>query len=96
MPKIQVGRGKMTVVNERERRAVARIASVRQYREMTQQQLADQVGMRRAAVSAVECGDRNLRLGEAAAICDALGVDLGAVVSEQPLVLRQEVLKQFE
>lgn len=58
---------------------------------MTQQQLADAIGIRRAAVSAIECGSRNLRLGEAIALCDALGVDLGAVVSVQPLVLRADV-----
>jgi len=61
---------------------------------MTQKQLAEQVGIHQAAMSAIEAGKRYMRLGEAIAACTALGVDLGDVVSDEPLTLRTEV--QFE
>lgn len=86
----------MSTVNEHERRAVARIASLRRYCDLTQQQLADAIGMTRVALQAVEGGNRHLRIGEAVALCAALGVDLSVVVSEQPLMLRQEAVKQSE
>lgn len=79
-------------VDAQERRAVVRIVNLRRYRDMSQQALADAAGMPRFALQAVEVGQRNLRLGEAIALCTALGVELGAVVSGQPLVLRTEVV----
>lgn len=61
---------------------------------MTQQQLAESIGIHQAALSAIESGKRYLRLGEAIALCAALDVSLGDVVSDDPLTLRTEV--QFE
>lgn len=84
----------MESIHALERRAVARIASVRRVRQMTQQQLAEAIGIHQAAMSGIEAGKRYMRLGEAIAACAALGVDLGEVVSEEPLTLRTEV--QFE
>jgi DNA-binding XRE family transcriptional regulator len=78
-------------IDTQERRAAVRLVQLRRYREMSQQRLADAAGMPRFALQAVEAGNRNLRLGEAIALCEALGVELGAVVSDQPLVLRSEV-----
>jgi transcriptional regulator with XRE-family HTH domain len=63
-------------------------------RQMTQQQLAEAIGIHQAALSGIESGKRYLRLGEAIALCTALGVDLGEVVSDEPFTLRTEV--QFE
>lgn len=74
-----------------ERRAVARIANVRRYRQMTQQQLSEATGMRKFAIAEVEGHRRHLRLGEAIALCEALGVSLGDVVSEGPLTLRADL-----
>lgn len=92
--KNKAGLGIMDHIHALERRAVARIASVRRMRQMTQLQLAQAIGVHQAAMSAIESGKRYLRLGEAIAACAALGVDLGQVVSEEPLTLRTEV--QFE
>lgn len=78
-------------INGHERRAVARIASLRLYREMTQKQLANACGMTRNAISSIESGHRSLKLGEAVAIAEALGVDLGALVSTGDLVLNVQV-----
>lgn len=72
-------------IREHERRAIARIYTLRRYRDLTQKQLADAVGMTRGALAAMEEGDRNLRLGEAVAICEVLQVDLAALVSPEPL-----------
>ncbi len=78
-------------VHALERRAVARIASVRRAKQMTQQQLAEAVGIRRTGITEIESGRRYLRLGEAIAICAALGVDLGDVVADEPMALRVDV-----
>jgi transcriptional regulator with XRE-family HTH domain len=83
-------------VHALERRAVARIASVRRAKQMTQQQLAEITGIRRAALSEIEHGQRYLRLGEALALCAALGVELGAVVADEPLVLRTQIVQQID
>ncbi len=58
---------------------------------MTQQQLAEAIGIHQAVMSAIESGKRYLRLGEAIALCTALGVSLGEVVADEPLTLRTEV-----
>lgn len=83
-------------LDARERRAGTRVLGVRRHLDITQQQLADTVGMTRDAVSSIERGRRYFRLGEAAAICQALGVDLSALVAEAPLVLETRSEKQFE
>lgn len=77
----------MEHIDELERRAVDRIASVRRFRHMTQQKLSEATGMRRIAITEVEAHRRHLRVGEALALCNALGVSLGDVVSEGPLTL---------
>lgn len=84
----------MDSIDELERRAVARIASVRRFRQMTQQQLSDATGMRRIAITEVESHRRHLRLGEAIALCAALGVPLADVVSDGPLTLQTDVTIQ--
>lgn len=59
---------------------------------MTQQQLAEAIGIHQAAMSAIESGKRYLRLGEAVALCTALDVDLGKVISDEPFTLHTEVV----
>lgn len=54
---------------------------------MSQRQLADACGVHRMTISAIECGRRSIKLGEAVAISAALGVELGPLVSAEPLVL---------
>lgn len=54
---------------------------------MSQRQLAEACGMTRDAITAIESGRRPIRLDEAIAICDALDVELGALVSTAPLVV---------
>jgi transcriptional regulator with XRE-family HTH domain len=61
---------------------------------MTQQQLAEIIGVHPMTLSAIESGRRYLRLGEAIGLCAALGVSLDEVASDKPFTLRTEV--QFE
>ncbi len=84
----------MESIKDLEHRAVARIASVRRYRQMSQQQLSEATGMPRFAIAEVEGHRRHLRLGEAIALCAALGVALGDVVSDGPLTLQADVTIQ--
>lgn len=69
-------------------RFAANVARVRGARGMTQDDLAGLVGMGRSAIVAVERGGRRIRLGEACAIADALGVALSDMVSDQPLIIQ--------
>jgi transcriptional regulator with XRE-family HTH domain len=77
----------MEHVNEYERRAAVRIANLRRYREMTQQQLATASGLSRIAIASIENCTRYIKLGEAVTLSAALGVELGDLVSAEPLVL---------
>jgi UDP-N-acetylglucosamine 1-carboxyvinyltransferase len=74
-------------IDRHEHRAGARIARLREHRKLTQTQLADACGMTRQAISSIELGKRAFRLGEAVAIAEALEIDLGRLVSADPLVL---------
>lgn len=86
----------MRSINEHERRAVRRIAAVRKHREISQQEMAAAIGMRRAAVSAIECGRKHLRFAEAVAMCRVLDLDLSAVAADEPLVLEKVETERFE
>lgn len=78
----------MEHVNDYERRASARIANLRRTREMTQQQLATASGLSRIAIASIENGTRYIKLGEAVILSAVLGVELGDLVSAEPLVLQ--------
>lgn len=52
--------------------------------------------MTRDAVSSIERGRRYFRLGEAAAICQVLNVDLSALMADDPLVVETRSEQQFE
>lgn len=66
---------------------IARIRAIRQAKGMSAQQLADASGcLSRSAIANLESGRRDtLTLDEAAALCDALGVDLRVVISDEPM-----------
>jgi transcriptional regulator with XRE-family HTH domain len=73
--------------DEVERRFAQNIAAVRRALRMSQQELADRVGMNRSALSELERGHRSARLGEAAAIAEVLGVDLPALLDDKPIIV---------
>jgi transcriptional regulator with XRE-family HTH domain len=77
----------MEGIEELKDRVAARISSLRKIRKMSQRQLAEACGMHRMAINAIEAGSRSIKLTEAAAIAEALGVELGPLVSDEPLVL---------
>ena len=52
--------------------------------------------MHKQALSEVETGRRHLRLGEAIALCEALRLDIGAVVGKEPLVVHISDEARFE
>lgn len=58
----------------------ARVREVRLSNKWTQRQLAEALGVDASAVSRIEQGTRAVRLAEAAAIADALGANLDALV----------------
>jgi transcriptional regulator with XRE-family HTH domain len=68
-------------------RVAVRITGLRKFREMSQRQLAEACGMTRDAITAIESGRRAIKLAEAIAISAALGIELGALVSPEPLVV---------
>lgn len=74
-------------VSEHERRFSARMVNIRKMRDLTQHQLAAGCGLHRSVIAAIETGGRGIRLGEAIVLCAHLGVDLGAMTSERPMVL---------
>jgi transcriptional regulator with XRE-family HTH domain len=59
---------------------------------MTQQQLAERLGIPRSAIAEIETGVRCVSLREGVAIAAALDVPLLDLVSVEPLVLRTETL----
>lgn len=60
---------------------------MRRVRKMTQQQLSDATGINRSSLGLIEVSRRGISLGEAALICEALDVELGAMISAEPLTL---------
>lgn len=80
----------MSAHYEQEARFIARLPHIRTFRGMTQQALADAAGMQRASLGMVEIGRRGVRLGEAAALCDALDVPLADALAAGPLRLTVE------
>jgi transcriptional regulator with XRE-family HTH domain len=74
-----------------EKRFAARLPRVRDARGMSQREVAAAAGMHRTALGSVEHGRRGIQLGEAALLCEALGVPLADMLSSDPLVLRVDV-----
>lgn len=77
----------MGALSEHEVRFAGRVARIRAVRGMSQQQLADHVGITRSAVSEIETSRRFVRIGEAHLIAEALGVPLADMLSPEPLGL---------
>jgi len=69
-------------------RFVENMVRVRSFRGLTQQDLADQIGVKRSAIRDIEAEKRGLQLAEAAAIAAVLGVSLDLLCGEQPLTLQ--------
>lgn len=74
-------------INWHERRVIDRLSAVRRHRKVTLQQLAADTGVPFRTISRIERGNRHLRAGEAVVLCEALGVTMAEVVSDEPLVL---------
>lgn len=76
-------------------RVVTRLRAVREARNITQEELARQVGMSRAVLATLETGKRarGLTLEEALTMCAALGVDLCRLVDPEPLEIHTGTIK---
>ncbi|WP_256789038.1 helix-turn-helix transcriptional regulator [Frankia sp. AvcI1] len=63
-----------------------RLRTIRQLRGLTQQQVADQCGLTRTAVTDLESGRRrDISLGQALVIASVLDVSLGRLLDPEPL-----------
>jgi transcriptional regulator with XRE-family HTH domain len=77
------------------RRGVGRrVAEIRRERRVTQEQLAERLGVAARYVQSVEYGNENLTLDSLAKLARALGVDVSeffvrATASDRPLTRRQ-------
>lgn len=60
-----------------------RIKAARAGRDLTQQQLADIVGVTRQTINAIEAGDYNPSIALCTGICRALGVTLNDLFWEE-------------
>jgi len=60
-----------------------RVKLARIERELSQQELAEQLGMQQYAVSGWETGKRPLRVEEAIRLAEALGVSVGYLAGEE-------------
>ncbi|MEU3452278.1 helix-turn-helix transcriptional regulator [Micromonospora sp. NPDC006766] len=78
----------MGTLSPHEERFAANVAQVRRARGMSQEDLANQIGMGRTAVVAIEAGGRRIRLGEACQIADVLGVSLAELIGDQPITIQ--------
>jgi transcriptional regulator with XRE-family HTH domain len=59
------------------------VRTERRRRNWTQSELAETAGFTRAVVASLETGTRELSLNEAVALCQALGLDLAALLGLQ-------------
>lgn len=80
-----MGRDTRQQASEQTTRLVERLRRIRTARGITQQHLADQIGMHRSALTEAETGKRKLTLEEALALCLALDVDPGRLVDPSPM-----------
>jgi len=62
-----------------------RIRAIRRARGFTLAQLAGATGMSRTTLSAIECGQRKLRISQLTAIADALGTDINEIIATSNL-----------
>jgi transcriptional regulator with XRE-family HTH domain len=62
-----------------------RIRAIRRARGFTLVQLAGATGMSRTTLSAIECGQRQLRISQLTAIVDALGADISGILTTSTL-----------
>ena len=62
-----------------------RIRTIRRTRGFTLVQLAGATGMSRTTLSAIECGQRKLRISQLTAIADALGTDISGILTTSNL-----------
>ena len=62
-----------------------RIRAIRRARGFTLVQLAGATGMSRTTLSAIECGQRKLRISQLTAIADALGTDINEILTTSTL-----------
>lgn len=59
----------------------ARLQALRKYRDLTQAELADQIGVDRSWVSHVEAGRRGASAGRLRALCQVLNCDPALLLS---------------
>jgi DNA-binding XRE family transcriptional regulator len=63
------------------------MARVRAFRGLTQEDLANAIGVKREVIRDVEAERRGLQFAEAAAIAEALGMSMDLMHGERPLTL---------
>ena len=66
-----------------------RIKEVRKYRRMTQQELADGVGVKKAIISLYESNQRKPSFEALEAICDTLNIDMGYLFGQTSLSIAE-------
>ena len=71
----------MKLANEKE--TIRRLVLLREHRGMTMRQLADAAGLHENTISNIEHGLKHPRIETLAMLADALGVDLGQLISEK-------------
>lgn len=69
-------------------RFLTRLSAVRTARGLSAQALATAAGMSRDTVASLETRRSDVALSQALALCRALDVDLGAMLSPEPLEVR--------
>lgn len=69
----------------------ARIQQVRQFKRMSQTEMAGITGLNRAYLSAVENGHQNMNLKTLHTIAQGLGVSMSILVSEKDLEIKEVV-----
>jgi transcriptional regulator with XRE-family HTH domain len=78
----------MGLKTEHERLFAERVKEIRKQQGMSCQQLADRLGMPRAALSKIECGRRRVSLGEAVLIAKELDTLVDGMCRSDPIRIR--------
>ena len=78
-----MARPRSAPVLARRRAFGARMRSLRQAQEISQEALAERAGLHRTYVGSVERGERNVALDNIYAIADALRVDVGQLFDDR-------------
>lgn len=71
---------------------MSRLRALRKAEGLSVQAVADRTGIPRAVLAKIDLGQRQgVTLDEASKICDALGVDLRVVLSDEPMPVATKV-----